>query len=475
MSGDARKQDLLALLLPHGQDHLLRFWDELNASERDTLATQIRSINWAKISAWAAKAASGGKLDIPFDELEPAPYQPLQAQQPKETTLQKASFAHGEMLLRAGKVATFTVAGGQGTRLGYDAPKGTFPVTPIRQKSLFQVFAEGIARNQEKYQTVIPWYIMTSDINDAATKEFFAKHNYFGLDPANIMFFAQGGLPALDLQGKALLATRSSLAISPNGHGGSFVALRDSGALADMAARGITTLSYWQVDNPMIKVIDPLFIGMHDLTQSDMGSRALIKRDPLEKLGHFCLLKKRLIIVEYSDMPDSLLYKKDNQGRLLYRAGSPAIHVLSRHFIERLTNGELDFQPHRAQKKIPYVNEAGETVTPSEANAIKLEFFLFDALPLAQHPLVLEGDRDEQFAPVKNATGNDSPETCREALLKRAVSWLAQAGIAFPMDKDGKPAAAVELSSRSFVDAKDVLAAKSRIPAFQAGEMYYID
>lgn len=475
MSVDATKQELTALLAPHHQEHILRFWDLLNPGERQELAAQVRNINWARISQWGAKAASGGKLDIPFDQLQPAPYQPLRAESPKEITLQKASVAHGETLLRAGKVATFTVAGGQGTRLGYDAPKGTFPVTPIRQKSLFQVFAEGIARNQDRYQTIIPWYIMTSTINDDATRAFFSEHNYFGLDPANVMFFAQGTLPALDLQGKALLATRSSLALSPNGHGGSFVALRDSGALADMAARGVTALSYWQVDNPMVHVIDPLFIGMHDLTQSDMSSRALIKREPLEKLGHFCLLNNRLIIVEYSDMPDDLLYQKDDKDRLLYRAGSPAIHVLSRQFVERLTNGELDFQPHRAFKKIPYVNDAGEIVNPSEPNAIKLEFFLFDALPLAQHPLVLEGDRDEQFAPVKNASGDDSPQSCRDAMLKRAASWLSQAGVPFPMDGEGMPAAVVELSPRSFVDAKDVQAAKSRLPAFQPGEMYYID
>jgi UDP-N-acetylglucosamine/UDP-N-acetylgalactosamine diphosphorylase len=475
MSFDAIKQELTDLLMPHGQQQLLRFWDALSAEERQELAEQVRSINWARISQWAAKAAEGGELDLPFQQLQPAPYQPLHTELAKEITLQKASINHGEALLRAGKVGAFTVAGGQGTRLGYDAPKGTFPVSPIRKKSLFQLFAEGIARNQDKYQALIPWYIMTSTINDGATREFFAGHDYFGLDAAQIMFFAQGTLPALDFQGKALLATPSSLALSPNGHGGSFVALRDSGALADMAARGVSILSYWQVDNPLVRVIDPLFIGMHDLTQSDMSSRALIKRDPLEKLGNFCLLNKRLIIVEYSDMPDELAYQRDEQGRLLYRAGSPAIHVLSRTFIERLTNGELDFQPHRAIKKIPYVNELGEQVTPSEANAIKLEFFLFDALPLAQHPLVLEGDRDEQFAPVKNASGVDSPQSCQDAMLARAVNWLSQAGVDFPLDADGKAAAVVELSPRSFVEAKDVQAAKSRLPVFQAGEMYYID
>ncbi|MGI5924654.1 MAG: UTP--glucose-1-phosphate uridylyltransferase [Lentisphaeria bacterium] len=475
MSVNATKQELSALLTPHHQEHILRFWEQLNPDERKELAAQIRDINWARVSEWGAKAAGGGELDLPFEQLQPAPYQPLLPESPKESTLQKASIAHGETLLRAGKVGAFTVAGGQGTRLGYDAPKGTFPVTPIRQKSLFQIFAEGIARNQDRYQTIIPWYIMTSAINDEATRSFFNEHNYFGLNPANVMFFAQGMLPALDLQGKALLATRSSLALSPNGHGGSFVALRDSGALADMAARGITTLSYWQVDNPLVRVIDPLFIGMHDLTQSDMSSRALIKREPMEKLGHFCLLNNRLIIVEYSDMPDALLRQKDDRGRLRYRAGSPAIHVLSRQFIERLTNGELDFQPHRALKKISHIDEAGAMIEPSEPNAIKLEFFLFDALPLAQHPLVLEGDRSEQFAPIKNAAGDDSPQSCREAMLKRSVNWLSQAGIPFPMDSEGKPAAVIELSPRSFVDAKDVLAAKSRLPVFQPGGSYYID
>jgi UDP-N-acetylglucosamine/UDP-N-acetylgalactosamine diphosphorylase len=281
--------------------------------------------------------------------------------------------------------------------------------------------------------------------------------------------FSQGMLPAIAPDGKALLAAKDSLALSPNGHGGSFAALVDSGAIADMERRGITILSYWQVDNPLICVADPLFIGLHDLTGSDMSSRALIKREPLEKLGHFCYLDGKLVIVEYSDMPESLLYQKDADGKLTYRAGSPAMHVISRDFIKRIATSSADFTPHVAHKKVPFVNEDGVSVKPDEPNAIKLEFFLFDALPLAHNPLILEVERAEQFAPVKNAEGNDSPDSCRAALNARAHKWLAQAGVAVPDNLT------IELSPRTFVDSEDVAANRAKFNGLPADGVVYVE
>ncbi len=476
---DEIKRHLLSLLEPCGQTHLLHFWDSLIAAEKERLATQIQAVDWPKVTAWAKKLldpAASEAGGIPFDRLVPAPYQPLHPETPKQEEFHKASIARGLEMLRTGKVAAFTVAGGQGTRLGFSAPKGTFPLTPLRHKSLFQIFAEGLLRLQEKYGTTIPWYIMTSHVTDAATREFFQTHGYFGLPPANVRFFAQANFPAFGLDGKALLESPSSLVLSPNGHGGSFAALKDSGALDDMEARGITTLSYWQVDNPLTIECDPLFIGMHDLSGSDMSSRALIKREPKEKLGHFCLLDGHLTIVEYSDMPDSLLYQQEADGRLRYRAGSPAIHVLSTAFIRRMTGADsASLQPHRANKKVPHITLDGAQVTPEAPNAIKLELFIFDALPFARNPLVLEGDRAEQFAPVKNKEGNDSPESSRDALLRRTQRWCQLAGIPFPQKADGSPDAIVELSPRSFVDAEDLAAAKDRLPPITAGAQLYLE
>lgn len=451
------KEELLAILAPVGQEHLLRFWDELAENERQHLAGQIRAIDWPNVMHWYREVTSNAESEqVPFDKLSPAPYVEIHpADAAAQHELDEAA-EYGRKLLAAGKVACFTVAGGQGTRLGYDGPKGTYCFSLVRNKSLFQYFAEGILRNQEKYAVILPWYVMTSPANHADTVDFFRRNHYFGLEADNVHFFTQGTLPGFDAAGKAFLETKSSLALFANGHGGTLAAMRDSGTLEDMRRRGIDYLSYWQVDNPMIPVCDPLFIGLHALRHSDMSSRALIKRDAMEKLGHFCRLDDRTIIIEYSDMPMDLLQKRDGDGRLTFRAGSPAIHILSRSFIERITAGKLAFNPHRANKKIPYVNESGENIRPDKPNGTKLEFFIFDALPLAANPLILEADRDEEFAAIKNPEGNDSPESTRTALLERTAKWLAAAGVAVPRTADGSINARIEISPRRAVDAGDI-------------------
>lgn len=473
------RQDLEHLLAPYGQEHLLRFWDQLTESERERLAAQILSIDWPQVIKWSHDALSEtGPTAIPFERLTPAPYVSLQPKNGQEAERLRQATEAGEALLRAGKVACFTVAGGQGTRLGFDAPKGTYCFSPLRNKSLFQYFAEAIQRNQDKYSTILPWYIMTSPANHDDTMRYFEHNQYFGLSAENVRFFIQGTLPGFSLDGKVLMASQSSLALFANGHGGTFAALRDSGILDDLEARGVEYLSYWQVDNPMVTVCDPLFIGLHHLTGSEMSSRCLVKRDAMEKLGHFTLLDGRLMIVEYSDMPKELLERRDDDGQLTFRPGSPAIHILSREFIRRLTQGTFALKPHRANKKIQYVNETGCLVTPDAPNGVKLEFFIFDALPLAQHPLILEADRTEEFAAIKNATGNDSPQSCREALLERTTRWLEAAGVQIPRDATGKPGATVEISLRRAVCAADVisLVQSGEIPrAFTPGERFALD
>lgn len=470
---------LKGILAPYGQTHLLRFWEQLTPTGRDQLGDQICSIDWGQVSRWIQAALSDvGTTAIPFERLTPAPYISLHPEQAKDADRLQEARATGETLLRAGKVACFTVAGGQGTRLGYDAPKGTYCFSPIRNKSLFQYFAEAILRNQEKYATTLPWYIMTSPANHADTIQFFEKHSYFGLLQQNVRFFIQGTLPGFDQDGKALLAAQDNLALFANGHGGTFAALKDSGTLDDLEARGIDYLAYWQVDNPMVTVCDPLFIGLHHLTGSEMSSRCLIKRDAMEKLGHFTLLDGKLMIVEYSDMPKELLEQRDADGRLTFRPGSPAIHILSRSFIRRLTDGVFALKPHRANKKISYVDDQGALVQPASPNGIKLEFFIFDALPLAHNPLILEADRDEEFAAIKNAEGNDSPESCRNALRERTAKWLEQAGVKIPRKADGTPDATIEISLRRAVCAEDVaeLVKAGEIPTtFAPGASFALD
>jgi UDP-N-acetylglucosamine/UDP-N-acetylgalactosamine diphosphorylase len=257
-------------------------------------------------------------------------------------------------------------------------------------------------------------------------------------------------MPATDFEGNLLLASEDSLALSPNGHGGSLKALIDSGSIADMASRGIEHLSYFQVDNPLVSAINPFFIGLHDLRESDMSSRSITKTGPFEKLGNFVAIGDRVSIIEYSDLPEEKALEKDAQARIKYRAGSPAIHVLRRDFVEQFANGEIKLPYHRAEKKVAHLDQAGELVEPTEPNAVKFETFVFDALPLAKNPLILEADRLEEFSPVKNRTGVDSLESSQADQISRAKRWLRNAGVAF------KESSIVEICPRAFPDEEDL-------------------
>ena len=384
----------------------------------------------------------------------------------EQEDLYRQAFEHGEALVRAGKVASFTVAGGQGTRLGYDGPKGTLPVSPIRKKTLFQLFAEQILGVSQKYETVIPWYIMCSPLNLEATISHFEENGYYGLAKDNIKFFAQGVMPATDFEGNLLLASEDSLALSPNGHGGSLKALIDSGSIKDMANRGIQHVSYFQVDNPLVSTINPLFIGLHDLQESDMSSRSLTKTGPFEKLGNFVSIGERLAIIEYSDLPEEKALEKDELGEIKYRAGSPAIHILRRDFIEQFASGEIKLPYHRAEKKVAHVDETGQLLSPDQPNAVKFETFVFDALPFAKNPLILEADRNEEFSPVKNMTGVDSLESSQQDQIKRAKRWLKNAGYAI------KAETTVEICPRAYPSEQTILSANLDEYNFDANSIY---
>jgi UDP-N-acetylglucosamine/UDP-N-acetylgalactosamine diphosphorylase len=436
---------LRAQLSAIGQEQVLQFWDQLSPQGREKLAGQIGALNLEHIAELVNQYVTHKPhLDLPKD-IRPVTPDPRQSDAARRGLYQEA-LARGQQLLRAGKVGAFLVAGGQGTRLGYDGPKGEFPVTPIQRKPLFQVFAEQLLAYARDADHAIAWYIMTSDINDAPTRAFFKQHDFFGYDPANIFFFEQGMMPAFGLDGKMLLGDRDSLALSPDGHGGSLRALHQSGALADMRQRGIEHLSYFQVDNPLVHCIDPLFLGLHDLTGSEMSSKTIPKAGPLEKVGNFVLADGTLRVIEYSDLPESLAHQTNADGALTFNAGSIAIHALRTSFVERLNaTGKLDLPWHRAEKKVPHVDGQGRAIKPEKPNAVKLEQFVFDAIPLAANAIVYTTDRAEEFSPVKNAEGADSPATSRRDQVRRAARWLEHAGIDVPR-KNGEPDATLEIA-----------------------------
>jgi UDP-N-acetylglucosamine/UDP-N-acetylgalactosamine diphosphorylase len=447
-----------------GQGHVFAFWDRLDAAARAALAAQAAEVDLAEVARLHRTLVVEKAAPVAAGALEPAPYEPLPAQG-GDPAKWAAARAAGEAALRAGRVAAFTVAGGQGTRLGYDGPKGTFAVTPVRRKPLFQVFAEKILAAGRRHGRPLHWFIMTSHANHEATEAFFAAHGHFGLDPGRVHFFRQGRMPAVGLDGRILLESPSGLALSPDGHGGSLRALHRSGALDLMAREGVDTISYFQVDNPLVRCIDPAFIGFHLLAGSEMSSKMVPKAYAEEKVGMFCRQDGRTVVVEYSDMSLDQQREKGPDGALRFLAGSIAIHILDREFVRRLAAGgagaALPF--HRADKKIPTIDAAGAPVKPEKPNGVKFELFVFDALPFARNPVVIETDRADDFSPVKNAEGVDSPRTCRDDQLRQFARWLRAAGADVPADATGLPPFAFEVSPLFGDDPESVAAAWKRL------------
>jgi len=475
MPNSERYKKAVELLTAHGQDHLLAFYDQLADREKQHLLAEIEDLDFSQIPIWIKNYVKNAQPAAVPDQFEPAPAYPPS---PTGTILKEkyeAARKLGAELISAGKVAAFVVAGGQGTRLGFDGPKGDFPISPIRNKTLFKVFAETILAVGEKYGANLCWYVMTSPLNYTATREIFKSNNYYGLDKSDVFIFKQGTLPNFVFDGKILLADKANIAAGPDGHGGSLKALHDSGALADMKTRDIGYISYWQVDNPLVNIFDPLFIGLHALEDAEMSAKALVKSRPTEKIGNFCLVNGKVTVIEYSDLPDEQAYKQKPDGSLLFELGSIAIHIISTGFVERLNSRGFTLPIHRAVKKIPHIDTSGNGVTPTEPNGIKLETFVFDALPLASKSVILQTIRTEEFAPVKNATGENSPDTTRRMMIARAAAWLQSAGVNIPRKPDGSPDCIIEIAPSFVLSAQDVKDKKGRIPHINAGERLYLE
>ena len=460
------------LLKNHHQSHLLAFWEELEKGQRQDLLAQIQRLDLDKIDVWVNNfiKKNPASSEICADFAPALSYNSSPAG-PEQQRKYAEAVKLGKELIAAGKVAAFVVAGGQGTRLGFDGPKGNFPISPIKNKTLFRIFADSIAAVSQKYQAGCPWYIMTSPLNYGRTKEIFRLNNYYGLDEKNVFIFQQGTLPNFSSDGKILLANKANIACSPDGHGGSLKALYESGALDDMKRRGVEFLSYWQVDNPLINIFDPLFIGLHVLDQAEMSSKALIKSGPKEKVGNFCLVDGRVTVIEYSDLSDELAERRNPDGSLVFELGSIAIHIISRTFAEKLNADDFSLPLHRAAKKVRRINKKGNAV---ESDGIKLESFVFDALPLASKSVILQTIRSEEFAPTKNATGIDSVETTRRMMTARAADWLESAGVAIPRKPDGSVDCLLEIAPSFALEKEDIKEKLNQIPKIKPKSKVYI-
>lgn len=455
-------QTVIDTIYEYGQEHVFQFWNYLSEGQKIALLEQLKTVDFSLMKNLVEQQIINPSQPEQ-QHFETAHVIPLPKTEDDFEQYQEAVLA-GKEVLKQGKVAVFIVAGGQGSRLGYDGPKGCYRITPLRDKSIFQLHCEKIKGLGKKYGTTFPLYIMTSDANHDETKDFFEDHNYFGLE--EIHFFKQGMMPAVNSHGKLILEKKHKIFMNPNGHGGSIYALKESGAINHMKSSGITQIFYMQVDNILVNILDPAFLGYHLLEKAEMSSKVVKKASPEEKVGVIGVVNGRTTVIEYSVLPDDLRYERTSNGELKYEAGSIAIHLLNVDFVERVYSEKLPFT--KAFKAIPYLDDAGELVQPEQPNAYKFEMFVFDALGIANKTVTVMTDRKKDFAPVKNKNGNDSPATARKLLSDYYKSWLKKAGVDVAED------AIVEISPLYAIDAQELKQklAESNVPLRYDQEIY---
>lgn len=442
--------DAVALLDCHNQTHVLRFWHDLEAGARDALLGQIEELDFRAIARMTAMLKARDDRSVSDAPMEPAAVEELAG------AAAAPYIAQGEAALAAGEVGVLLVAGGQGSRLGYEGPKGCYPVGPVSDASLFQFHARKILALERKYGGDVPFYIMTSQVNDAATRTFFAEHGYFGLNAERVKFFTQGMWPALDPDGRIILDAPGHIFMSPDGHGGTLSALERTGVLADMQARALTTVYYFQVDNPLVEIADPAFVGLHLDRAAELSIKVCAKRDPDEGLGVVVNRGAETLIVEYTELTEEQKQARLADGNLRFRYGSVAIHLFALEFLKREAVAAMPL--HLAHKKVPYCADDGTLVKPTEPNAYKFEKFIFDALPDADPVVNLAFDRRIEFSPVKNAEGSDSPATCRRDLSTKWAGWLDACGKVVPRDADGYALHAIEIDPCFALNARELAA-----------------
>lgn len=439
---ETTKENLINLLKPYDQEHLLKFWDDLTNEEQQTLHNEITSIDFDEITSHFQKVKTIMKEAVTEIDsaMNPVPKE-LKGSLADSTPEQLEAFnVEGLRAISEGQVACLLMAGGQGTRLGVSYPKGMYSVKLQSDKTLYQLQAERILRLQNMASKLfpgtsgkIPWYIMTSEHTQGMTSDFFKSNDYFGLDGTQIMYFEQGMLPCLTNDGKLILDKKNKISKAPDGNGGLYKALKRK-VLDDMSKRGIKYVHVYGVDNILVKVADPVFIGFCIQKQANCAAKVVKKVNPEEKVGVICKVHGKFQVVEYSEITDLTRNLRDDNGDLTYNAGSICNHFFCAKFLNDLCRQfETDLKLHVAEKKIPFVDDSGERITPKSPNGIKLEKFVFDVFPFSTNFAIWEVLRSEEFSPLKNAdtAKSETPTTCRQDIFALHTKWVEKAGATF--------------------------------------------
>ncbi|XP_026866073.2 UDP-N-acetylhexosamine pyrophosphorylase-like protein 1 [Electrophorus electricus] len=443
-------EEARARLESAGQTHVLRFWSELSAEEREAFMGELSQLDADELSlhcrtASEAARASGGER--PVARMEPVPPEFIGSVRKSGQQTLKEWEDEGFLQIAQNKVAVLLLAGGQGTRLGVPYPKGMYNVGLPTGKTLYQIQAERIRKVQElasvKYdlKCTVPWYIMTSEFTLEPTETFFKESNYFGLDPSDVVMFEQRMIPAVDFNGKIMLEKKNKLAMAPDGNGGLYRALVDNKILEDMERRGVQYLHVYCVDNILVKMADPVFIGFCVKNGADCGAKVVEKAYPTEPVGVVCRVEGVYQVVEYSELKPELTEQRHPGGELVYSAGNICNHFFTRDFLRDVAQQfEGKLKQHVAIKKVPFVDEEGNLVKPTKPNGIKMEKFVFDVFQFAKKFVAFEVVREDEFSPLKNADGApvDTPTTVKRSLLAQHYRWAVQAGARF-LDEDENP------------------------------------
>ena len=407
-----KAKDAIEILKTYNQDHIIKLLNKLEGKKKQELIEQIMKIDFQQIHELYENTKK--EIEIKENKIESIDY--LDKSKLSKDEKEKLDNLGAE-IIKNGKYAVVTMAGGQGTRLGHNGPKGTFKLDVYgKGKYLFEILAENLKEANKKYNTQIPWYIMTSKENNKDTVEFLKKHNYFGYPKDKVRIFMQSELPLVDINGKLLIDKNYKIKEASDGNGGTYSSLRASGCLAEMKENGIKWVFIGGVDNALLKMVDETLLGLAIDKNVQIASKSVVKANPHEKVGVFCKMNGHPKIIEYAELPEKMAEEVDKNGELKFGESNILCHLFTIDAIEKASKETLMY--HSAFKKNSYIDENGKEAIPDEPNSYKFESFIFDAFEFFDDMALLRVKREEEFAPVKNKEGVDSPKTAKELYEK---------------------------------------------------------